>query len=421
MKRDVKIERLHGDIRVPVSKSVLHRELIISFLIWNLDPSQDIKALQRILLPDENDNKDIIATKACLKALSEASGEDVIMHCNESGSTLRFMMSVAAAFMKYKGLSGRIVFKPQGRLIERPLDQLVKCLKTHGVDTRIDKDAGEIILEGSLHDGVFDIEGNISSQYISGLLMALILMPESSVRLIGDLESRGYFELTLAAMRDKAIKIEERDSVFKADSSNAVFSEELAQEGDWSSAAFLISLAALASGSDLRLCGLNEKSGQRDRIILDILRQTGVDTVFEDGVLKVVAINDKDDLELELDAKDYPDIVPYIAVLAAARTTKTVISNIERLKFKECDRVKATIDSLDLVGARAEERDGKLIVRGGFTHKKHEVFKTYNDHRMAQTACLLAACTGETIEIDNGECVDKSFPGLWELLEEKGK
>lgn len=420
MKRDVRITDLRGDIRVPASKSVLHRELIVSFLLLTLSGREDKDLYAKITLPSDGDNNDIIATKDCLKALHEADGKDVIMPCNESGSTLRFMMSVAASYMKFKGLGGRIVFKPQGRLIDRPLDQLIDCLAAHGVRTTIDKDLGEIALEGFLTDGVFEIEGNISSQYISGLTMALILMKDSSVKLIGNLESRGYFDLTLQAMRDKGIVIEEGEDGFKAiiaDPGNVKV--DLDAEGDWSSAAFLISLAALLPGSDVTLKGLNPVSGQKDKVIIDILKDMGVETSFTEEGLKITSRSDIKP-ELTLDAKDYPDIVPYIAILAAAFTKKTTIGNIERLKFKECDRVEATIKALECVGGTAQEKDGTLVITGGIASERTEEFKTYNDHRMAQTACLISAWTNKTITIDNSECTDKSFPGLWELLEEKG-
>ena len=313
-----------------------------------------------------------------------------------------------------------MVFKPQGRLIDRPLDQLIDCLLSHGVKTTIDKTLGEIALEGVLTDGVFEIEGNVSSQYISGLTMALILMKDSSVKLIGNLESRGYFDLTLQAMRDKGIVIEEGADGYKAVIADpGSVKVDLDAEGDWSSAAFLISLAALLPNSDVTLTGLNPVSGQKDKVILDILKKMGVETVYIDGGLKIISRSDIKP-ELSLDAKDYPDIVPYIAILAAALTKKTVIGNIERLKFKECDRVEATIKALECVGGVAEEVDGALVVTGGLTVERTEEFKTYNDHRMAQTACLISAWTGRTITIDNSECTDKSFPGLWELLEEKG-
>ena len=120
--------------------------------------------------------------------------------------------------------------------------------------------------------------------------------------------------------------------------------------------------------------------------------------------------------ELELDAADYPDIVPYIAVAAAARCKLTTIKNIERLRFKECDRIEATIKALKAAGANACEKDGSLIIEGGFNPPENIFVPTFNDHRMAMTACLIAAWTKKPVMIDNKECVNKSFPGLYDII-----
>ncbi|MCR4900816.1 MAG: hypothetical protein K5907_08385, partial [Treponema sp.] len=189
MSYEIKIPSLNLDFTVPSSKSVVHRELIIQFLMGStenvrwLSLSKPPKELVSILSTQPTDNDDIRATRACLKALYDAVGDenssDVIMPCNESGSTLRFMISVGAAFLTHMGLAGkkRLVFLPKGRLIDRPLDQLVKCLADHGVTVSIDKEEQKIFVQGQLKGGVFKIEGNVSSQYASGLQMACLVIP----------------------------------------------------------------------------------------------------------------------------------------------------------------------------------------------------------------------------------------------------
>ncbi len=424
MNYEIKIPSLNLDFTVPPSKSVVHRELIIHFLLGSLDKSRwplrlskghQKGSFDKLRNPDATDNDDIRATRACLKALYEAVGDesstDVIMPCNESGSTLRFMISVGAAFLAHMGLAEkkRLVFLPKGRLIDRPLDQLIRCLADHGVTVSVDKENQKIYVEGQLQGGVFKIEGNVSSQYASGLQMACLVIPGASVEIVGPMESKGYYELTLDLIKKYANineALEGRNSKIP--------------EGDWSSAAFLLTLGALTPDACVQLSGLNKDSFQKDKIILEILKQLGFEYEWNDSKLCLIkGRTGEDDFfvsELNLDAADYPDIVPYIAVAAAARCKLTRIKNIERLRFKECDRVEATIQALKAAGASASEKDGSLIIEGGFDIPENIFVPTFNDHRMAMTACLIAAWTKKSVMIDNKECVNKSFPGLFEII-----
>ena len=234
MNYEIRIPSLNLDFKVPPSKSVVHRELIIGFLeamkafggreasgVPVLRQAQqpqknDPQKIQSIITPQPTDNDDIRATRACLKALYEAGQSDaaeVYMPCNESGSTLRFMISVGAAYLNYMGLAQKkkLVFLPKGRLIERPLDQLITCLAARGVTVVVDKEKNEITVEGVLTPGCFVIQGNVSSQYISGLQMALILLPGFTVELDGELESRGYYDLTLQVLKEHGKGIASRE------------------------------------------------------------------------------------------------------------------------------------------------------------------------------------------------------------------
>ena len=403
MNYKIEIPSLKLDFTVPPSKSVVHRNLIVQFLRAVLDGQlNQTKAF--LWEPEQTDNDDICATRACLKALYEGSQNDeeiIYMPCNESGSTLRFMISVGAVFLNYIGLAQKkkLVFLPKGRLIERPLEQLIVCLAKRGVDVVVDRAAGTVTVSGVLTPGCFEIEGNVSSQYISGLLMAQIVLPGFSVELKGELESKGYVELTKRVVEENGIP----------------------NEGDWTSAAFLLCLGALTPNSQVTLHGLNKSSAQKDKIILEILEQLGVHASWNDDTVSLKSEHSEAPATLELDATDYPDIVPYIAIVAAAFTKETKIKNISRLHFKECDRVEAIIQALAAVGVSAIEQDGTLIIQNqNFQNKKSDEaieIKTFGDHRIAMTAALVAAWTGRPVLIDNKECVNKSFPGLWEIIE----
>ena len=430
MNYEIKIPSLNLDFTVPPSKSVVHRELIIHFLLgaldksWWLSLSKPPAKISALLTSESTDNDDIRATRACLKALYEAVGDesstDVIMPCNESGSTLRFMISVGAAFLAHMGLAEkkRLVFLPKGRLIDRPLDQLVKCLADHGVTVSVDKENQKIYVEGQLQGGVFKIEGNVSSQYASGLQMACLVIPGATVEIVGPMESKGYYELTLDLIKKYAGTtgaLRQAQGPHVSTSSTTAF-----VEGDWSSAAFLLTLGALTPNAHIQLSSLNKNSFQKDKIILEILKQLGFEYEWQDSKLCLIkGRTGEEDFfvsELNLDAADYPDIVPYIAVAAAARSKLTTIKNIERLRFKECDRVEATIQALKAAGASASEKDGILIIEGGFDIPEKIFVTTFSDHRMAMTACLIAAWTKKPVMIDNKDCVNKSFLGLFEII-----
>ena len=437
MNYEIRIPSLNLDFTVPPSKSVVHRELIIGFLEEVKEGHQKI---QSIITSQPTDNDDIRATRACLKALYEAGQSDateVYMPCNESGSTLRFMISVGAAFLNYMGLAQKkkLVFLPKGRLIERPLEQLIVCLAKRGVDVVVDKSAGTVTVSGVLTPGCFEIEGNVSSQYISGIAMALILLPGYSVELLGDLESKGYFDLTLQVINEHGMDIGEGGpsrasgtTVYSIRLQNQSGSLRLSKdpyknspEGDWSSAAFLLCLGALTPNSQVILHGLNKSSAQKDKIILEILEQLGVHASWNGDTVSLKSEYSDAPITLELDATDYPDIVPYIAIVAAAFTKETKIKNISRLHFKECDRVEAIIQALTAVGVSAIEQDGTLIIQNqNCQNKKSDEaieIKTFGDHRIAMTAALVAAWTGRPVLIDNKECVNKSFPGLFSVIE----
>ena len=407
MNYKIEIPSLKLDFTVPPSKSVVHRNLIVQFLRAALDGKLN-KTKAFLWEPEQTDNDDICATRACLKALYEGSQNDeeiIYMPCNESGSTLRFMISVGAAFLNYMGLAQKkkLVFLPKGRLIERPLEQLVVCLAKRGVDVVVDKAAGTVTVSGVLTPGCFEIEGNVSSQYISGLLMAQIVLPGFSVELKGVLESKGYVDLTKCVVEENGIP----------------------NEGDWSSAAFLLCLGALTPNSQVILHGLSKSSAQKDKIILEILEQLGVHSSWNNDTVSLKSERSEAPSTLELDDTDYPDIVPYIAIVAAAFTKETKIKNISRLHFKECDRVEAIIQALAAVGVSTVEKDGTLIIQNqNFHNKKSDEaieIKTFGDHRIAMTAALVAAWTGRPVLIDNKECVNKSFPGLWEIIKNARK
>lgn len=359
------------NIDAPPSKSVYHRELIVRFL----------KGYEDDLSVSPEDSKDIAATKNCLRALRDLDPE---LDCNESGSTLRFMIPVAAAYRKAKSSDQKVVFKTAGRLYDRPLDDLENCLKEHGITLVRDDASRTISLEGDLTEGVFTIDGSVSSQYVSGIMMALSVLPGSSINVTGTPSSIHYIELT--------------ESVLKKYESGV--HEEFRVEGDWSGGAFLLCFKELINGR-LTVGNLDDNSVQGDKAIVDFINACGVD-------------------ELTWECRDIPDIVPYMAALAAFKNKVTVFNNIGRLRVKESDRVAAIREQLNEAGIRTEETEETLTVYGT-AHFNNDIItlKSYNDHRMVMSAMLIAAALGVDLDIDTDAPLDKSFPGLRHIIREE--
>lgn len=408
----ISCKNLNLDIKAPPSKSVCHRELIVNFILGArgcyLDES-----------PDDND--DIRATKSCLRALENRDSETVILNCNESGSTLRFMIPVALAVKSPS--TETLVFKTRGRLIDRPVKELADCLEPFGVKITKDRENNEITVTGSIKPGKYVIDGSVSSQYISGLLMALASYDKgSTVEVTGGIASVHYIELTMAALAKYGIDVVKDGDVFAVSgrkNGNAVPSGDFTVEGDWSNGAFLLCLGSLIHGGSAKVSGLNMNSVQGDREIMRFLRLAGIsflienDTVFvQDSLINPVS------KIIEIDCCDIPDIVPYMAVTGAFRADKTVLNGIRRLRIKESDRAKAITDMLSAIGGNVTLEEDTITIE--YIDKKvipdKIVLTSSGDHRMAMAAVLCAAATGREIELDDINCLDKSFPEFRKVL-----
>ncbi len=400
---------LNLDIRAPLSKSVCHRELIINFLLG---------ARGDFLEESPDDNDDIRATKACLRALEDEDSETIILNCNESGSTLRFMIPAALA-CKSRSVK-TLVFKTKGRLIERPIKELADCLAPFGVTITKNADANEISVTGNIDSGRYVIDGSVSSQYISGLLMALSCFDkESVVEVTGGIASVHYIELTTDALSKYGINVVREGDTFKipAKTQAAVPDGNFEVEGDWSNGAFLICLGSLIHGGSAKITGLNMESVQGDRAIMRFLMLAGIsylvegDTVFvQDSLINPVRPS------IEMDCSDIPDIVPYMAVAGAFRAYKTVLKGIKRLRIKESDRAKAITEMLKAIGGNVTLEEDSITIEYIDKVADDIVLTSSGDHRMAMAAVLCAAATGKDIELDNIDCLDKSFPEFRKIL-----
>ncbi len=341
-----------GVVTPPPSKSHLHRLLIADFLAG--DTSR--------LTADDADSADIVATKRCLRALAEPTATPVL-DCGESGSTLRFMAPLAAALGKTP------TFQMAGRLAVRPM-------KTYA----------------NLQPGVQTLAGNISSQFVTGLLFALpLLKGDSQIRFTSPLESRGYVALTLAVLRGAGIVIYETAEGYEIPGHQVYCAQPQVQpEADWSGAAFW--LVAHAMGNQIEVKGLNEASVQPDRRIVDAIPCRA------------------------LNMSEFPDSFPILTILAASRFGETVFTGIERLRLKESDRVAAMADVLTRLGVATEVSATTFRVKGTGAPFRGGAFTAFDDHRIAMSIAIAATRAAAEIELDNPACAAKSYPTFFTEL-----
>ena len=391
--------KLDFTIEAPPSKSVYHRELIVRFLCG------DTACLEA----KENDNNDIRATKACLRSLYEARinrYSKAVLPCGESGSTIRFLIPVAAAYLLGEDkISDRLVFTTEGRLFDRPFDELADAMEPHGIRIEKDPQTRSLIVTGRMTPGKYVIDGSVSSQYISGLLMALPLFGEkSSIEVTGQMKSVHYIALTLDALSKYSTPAKQVGNTFlpsyggyKGD-----VSVPFKVEGDWSNGAFLL---CLKEWSDIRVTNLDPDSRQGDKAIADFLK-------FAKELHRE---------PVTWDCTDTPDIAPYMAVVSPFLFGKMTLTGIGRLRIKEADRVKAVREQLSAIGVRTEETEDTLTIyeygsprREG--HSEPIVLSSYNDHRMAMCAILIAVILKVQVDIDDLSCLNKSFPEFQEII-----
>ncbi len=401
--------KLSGSVNVIPSKSYAHRILLGASLAGLTGGGKT-----GILL--ENDSEDIRATKRVIAGLQ---GREEVLDCGESGTTLRFMVPVCAAL----GMQTETRFTGHGRLMQRPMEPLLRAMEPHGVSFRYEENM--LVCSGKLSAGEYTIEAGVSSQFISGLLYALPLLEGDSVlKLTGNVESRPYIDITLDVLKYFGILIRETESEdgesvrFEIPGGQAYCGPETMKvEGDWSNAAFWLAAGA-AGGEPVTVTGLNLNSVQGDRKISDVLRAFGA-SVTEDAAAGSVTCGGPAVGILQgcdIDAKDIPDLVPVISAVAAAAQGDTRIYNAGRLRIKESDRLATVTALLTALGASVEEGEDFLLIHGEGSLRGGTVDGA-GDHRIVMSAAVAAVLCHEPVTILGAEAVNKSYPGFFEERE----
>ena len=385
---------LSGRIQAPPSKSYAHRLLICAALA---DGKSTVHGI--------SESEDMCATLDCISALgvkADRIGKSVTVHagnrvltggefpCRESGSTLRFFIPIALA------CGDEAVFTGTRRLMERGVGIYETLFGEKGIE--IEKTDESIRFSGRLTPGSFILRGDVSSQFISGLLFALPLLDgDSVIKVLPPVESRKYIDITIDAMRFFGVEVSEtEENTFFVRGRQSYRAKEAFVEGDWSNAAALYGFNAL--GGSLTIDGLNESSIQGDRACIEIINRLSCEGAV-------------------IDLSDCPDLGPVMFALAAAKNG-AVFTGTRRLRIKESDRAQAMADELKKFGINVIVEENSVTIEKSPLRAPTELLDSHNDHRIVMAMTLLASLTGG--EISGAEAIRKSYPDFFRVLEKAG-
>ena len=396
----------NGTVNVPPSKSDVHRAIICAAM------ANGVSRISPVAL-----SNDIKATIGCIKALGADAvlennvltvdgtnmykNKTALLDCGESGSTLRFFIPIAAV--------GNInaTFVGKGKLPQRPIGIFTEALPKAGT---VCKTEGGLPLEikGQLKSGIFEIPGNVSSQFITGLLLALpILEGDSEIVLTSPLESVGYIAMTIRTMKQFGVNIQATEKGWHIKGGQSYKTCDYTTDGDWSQAAFFMVLGAVSGKVTVK--GVAKDSTQGDKKCAEILARFGAKVTQLDNEVTV----EKGELKaITIDASQIPDLVPVLSVCAAFAEGTTKIINAERLRIKECDRLKATAELLNNLGGKVKELSDGLEITGVSSLKGGTV-NGYNDHRIVMSAAVCAARSDEDITATFAMSINKSYPDFY--------
>ena len=406
--------QLNGTVAAPVSKSELHRYLICA--AFSDGPTVVDGAGE--ILPD-----DIKATVSCLEKMgasfrigngsitvfpSEGLPEDPVLDCSGSGSTLRFLLPVTAA------LCGRASFTGNGSLAARPVRELLQALEQNGA--RYSSGQLPLAMETGLDTYDFRIPGNISSQYVSGLLMAGAVSPEGDdITLTSELGSAGYVDMTAQTLKIFGVEV-------SYDGGNYHVTGPLRSpgtvsvKGSWSAAAGILAAAAVSSGSDVTVTGLDTASLQPDKAVIDILLDMGAGiSVSGDSVhLAGSRLHSTD-----TDVDDIPDLFPVLAAVSAGAEGRSAFRNASRLRYKESDRLGSMYELMSTLGVSCTLSTDRFEITGNAGAHGGEA-DSHGDHRIVMAAAVAAYALNAEVTVHGAENVSKSYPGFFDDLKALG-
>jgi len=417
MKIKIKPSILNGTIEIPPSKSYSHRAVIAAALaesgkkstIDNLKFSVDITTTTDIM---ENWGAEIERFESALDIAGndgKVAPKDKYVQCNESGSTIRFLIPIGITS------ENELIFDGKGKLVDRPLESYYRIFDKQGIFYKNEKGKLPLTVNGKLKAGNYEIDGNISSQFITGLLYALPLLDgDSKLTINKNLESKGYIDLTLEILKLAGIKIVNNNYKSFDIKGNQIYKPfDYTVEGDYSQVAFWIVAGIISANKDneVKCLHVNKNSLQGDREIIEIVERMGASLeIFDDYVI----VKPSKTKGTVIDISQCPDIGPILTVLGALSEGETRIINGERLRIKESDRITSIKTELNKLGANVAEEGDSLIIQGveGFTGGV--TVSAWNDHRIAMSLAIASTRCEKEIILEGAESVRKSYPHFWD-------
>lgn len=412
---------LTGQVNIPSSKSMGHREIICAGLaegvsiVDNISMSKDIEATCRCLtalgvqieqIPSCYDDRTALKITGSGQLKACQSSAD----CGESGSTLRFFIPLMALLNNAMTLIGH------GKLVSRPMQAYYDIFNEQKLYYTTNNGQLPLTINGRLRPGKYTLPGDVSSQYVSGLLFALPLLEgDSELVITSPLESSSYVDLTLKCLRKYGITIEnQQHRVYKIKGGQKYQAQNSSVEGDWSQAAFWLVGGCL--GSELTLKGMDMASLQGDKAVLSIMQKMNCQLKLAADLKATVS----EPQGTVIDASNCPDIIPVLTVLAAVSKGTTKIINAARLRIKECDRLAAMTRELNKLGADITELEDGLIINGRNSLRGGADVDAWNDHRVAMSLAIAALKCQEPIVLTGAESVQKSYPEFWQDYQQVG-
>ena len=417
MKIKIRPGKLNGTIEIPPSKSYSHRAVIAAALaengkkskIDNLKFSVDITTTTDIM---ENWGAEIERFESALEIIGnggKVAPRDKYVQCNESGSTIRFLIPVGITS------KNELVFDGKGKLVDRPLDSYYRIFDKQGLKYETTGGKLPLTVNGKLKPGNYEIDGNISSQFITGLLYALPLLEGDSKLIINkNLESKGYVDLTLEILKLAGIEIVNNDyKSFDIRGNQTYKPFDYTVEGDYSQVAFWIVAGIISANRDneVKCLHVNKNSLQGDREIIEIVTRMGAKLeIFDDYVI----VKPSKTKGTVIDISQCPDIGPILTVLAALSEGETRIINGERLRIKESDRITSIKTELNKLGGNVSEEGDSLIIQGVEGFRGGVTVNAWNDHRIAMSLAIASTRCEREIILEEAESVRKSYPHFWD-------
>lgn len=413
-------KKLKGSINIPPSKSLAHRAIIAAGLaggesiIDNIVYSKDILATiygmknfgVSINEIEKNNNKLLN-----IKGVNKIQIQNNVIDCIESGSTLRFLIPIALLQNERE-----VTFIGSGKLPQRPLDEYYNIFNKKNIFYQNEKGNLPLRVKGKLKPGEFYLKGDISSQFITGLMFVLpLLYGDSKIIITSKLESKAYVDLTMDILNKFGVKIENNNyKEFYINGNQSYVPRNYNVEGDFSQGAFW--LVAGAIGEEMSCKNLNINSLQGDKEIINIIKYMGGIININNDCIKVISSKLKG---IVIDASEIPDLVPILAVAGTVSSGVTKIINAKRVRIKECDRLHAIACELNKIGGEVEELEDSLIIKGN-KKLKGGIVDSWNDHRIAMAMAVASTVCEESLIINNSKAVEKSYPNFWEEFRNVG-